>query len=141
MAKFIKKVKLQIPAGKATPAPPVGTALGPTGVNMQEFCQAFNDKTKDMGDFIIPVVIYINEDKSYTFEVKQPPMSNLIKTELSLKSGSKEPHKDKVAHLSADQMKKIAEQKVQDMNATSLDAALRQVRGSARSMGITCDDN
>ncbi|MEA3304572.1 MAG: 50S ribosomal protein L11 [Patescibacteria group bacterium] len=137
--KASKIVKLQIDAGKANPAPPVGTALGPTGVNMQEFCQQFNDRTKDLMGFKVPVAIYINDDRTFTFETKQPPMSGLIKHELGIQKGSGVPNKDKVGHLTVDQMRSIAERKMQDLNANDIEAAMKQVAGSARAMGITSD--
>lgn len=132
-------VKLQIEAGKASPAPPVGPALGSTGVNIMEFVKAFNDRTADkMGD-IIPVVLTVYQDKSFDFITKVSPVSQLIKKELGIKSGSGEPNKKKVAKLSKDQVKKIAEQKMQDLNAASVETAMKMVEGTARSMGITVE--
>ena len=132
-------VKLQIEAGKASPAPPVGPALGSTGVNIMEFVKAFNDKTADkMGD-IIPVVLTVYQDKSFTFITKVSPVSQLIKKELKLKSGSSEPNKKKVAKLTKEQVKKIAETKMPDLNAASLETAMKMVEGTARSMGITVE--
>ena len=133
-------VKLQIPAGKANPAPPIGTALGPKGVNMMEFCKAFNDKTASLGSDIIPVVIQIYKDKSFTFETKKPPMSVLIRNELSLKSGSKTPGREVVAKISMESVRKIAEIKVSDLNSYDMEAALSMVIGTARSMGIEVDN-
>lgn len=132
-------VKLQIEAGKASPAPPVGPALGSTGVNIMEFVKAFNDRTADkMGD-IIPVVLTVYQDKSFDFITKVSPVSQLIKKELRIKSGSGEPNKKKVAKLTKDQVKKIAEQKMQDLNAASVETAMKMVEGTARSMGITVE--
>lgn len=132
-------VKLQIEAGKASPAPPVGPALGSTGVNIMEFVKAFNDRTADkMGD-IIPVVLTVYQDKSFDFITKVSPVSQLIKKELGIKSGSGEPNKKKVAKLTKDQVKKIAEQKMQDLNAASVETAMKMVEGTARSMGITVE--
>lgn len=134
-----KVVKLQLKAGQANPAPPVGTALGPTGIQIADFCKQFNDATKDRMGTTLPVVINIYEDRSFDFYTKQPPMTYLIKTELNLKSGSKVPHKDKVAHLTMDQLKKIADLKMADLNANDMEHAASIVAGSARSMGITSD--
>lgn len=134
-----KVVKLQLKAGQATPAPPVGTALGPTGIQIADFCKQFNDATKDRMGQTLPTVINIYEDRSFDFYTKEPPMTYLIKTELGLKSGSKLPHKEKVAHLTMDQLKKIAELKMVDLNANDIDMAMNSVAGSARSMGITSD--
>lgn len=132
-------VKLQLKAGQANPAPPVGTALGPTGIQIAEFCKQFNDRTKDKMGMVLPTVISIYEDRSFDFYTKQPPMTYLIKTTLNLKSGSKLPHKDKVAHLTMDQLKSIAEAKMEDLNCHDLDMAMSIVAGSGRSMGITSD--
>ncbi len=129
-------VKLQIPAGKANPAPPVGTALGPHGVNIMEFCKAFNDKTSKMGDTIIPVVITIYKDKSFTFVTKTPPAAVLIKKALNLQKGSGEPNKQKVGKLSKSQLEEIAKQKMPDLNANDVDAAMRIIAGTARNMGV-----
>lgn len=134
-----KVVKLQLKAGQATPAPPVGTALGPTGIQIAEFCKQFNDVTKDRMGMVLPTVINIYEDRTFDFYTKQPPMTYLIKTELNLQSGSKLPHKDKVAHLTMDQLKKIAAAKMPDLNANDEEHAISIVAGSARSMGITTD--
>ncbi len=132
-------VKLQIEAGKASPAPPVGPALGSTGVNIMEFVKAFNDRTADkMGD-IIPVVLTVYQDKSFDFITKVSPVSQLIKKELHIKSGSGEPNKNKVAKLTKEQVKKIAETKMPDLNAASLETAMKMVEGTARSMGITVE--
>lgn len=134
-------VKLQLKAGQITPAPPVGTALGPTGIQIAEFCKQFNDATRDRMGTVLPTVINIYEDRSFDFYTKQPPMTFLIKQELKLESGSKIPHKEKVGHLTVDQLKKIAEIKMPDLNAVDMDNAMRIVAGSARSMGITTDLN
>lgn len=132
-------VKLQLKAGSANPAPPVGTALGPTGIQIADFCKQFNDKTKDQMGKVLPTVINIYEDRTFDFYTKQPPMTWLIKNELNLKSGSKEAHKVKVAHLSRAQLEKIATEKMPDLNANDLETAISIVAGSARSMGITSD--
>lgn len=129
-------VKLQIPAGKANPAPPVGTALGPHGVNMQEFCTAFNNQTGSLGNAIIPVEITIYADRTLSFICKQPPMSFLIKDALKLAKGSGVPHKDKVGTLTAEQCREIAEKKMPDLNANTIEAAMNIVAGTARSMGV-----
>lgn len=134
-----KVVKLQLKAGQATPAPPVGTALGPTGIQIAEFCKQFNDKTREKMGMVLPTVINIYEDRSFDFFTKEPPMTYLIKTELNLKSGSKLPHKEKVAHLTMAQLEKIATAKMPDLNANDMAHAMSIVAGSARSMGITSD--
>lgn len=133
-------LKLQIPAGKANPSPPVGPALGQRGINIMEFCKAFNEKSKDMGNFNIPVVITVYSDKSFTFECKQPPMSDLIKKEAGIQKGTDNPLKNIVGKLSKDQVKKIAESKMPDLNAADIDAAMKIVMGSARSMGVQIVD-
>ncbi len=134
-----KVVKLQINAGQANPAPPIGTALGPTGIQIAEFCKQFNDKTKDQMGKILPTVINIYEDRTFDFYTKQPPMTWWIKNALGLKSGSKMSHKDKVGHLTEDQLRTIAEGKMPDLNANTVEDAMSIVAGSARSMGITTD--
>lgn len=139
--KASKIVKLQLKAGQATPAPPVGTALGPTGIQIAEFCKQFNDATRDKMWTTLPVVISIYEDRTFSFFTKEPPMTYLIKNELKLESGSKVPHKEKVGHLTMDQLKRIAEAKMPDLNANDIDHAMNIVAGSARSMGITSDLN
>ena len=139
MAKKITgSVKLQIPAGKATPAPPVGTALGPQGVNIMDFCKAFNAKTsgKDQEGLIIPVVITIFSDRSFTFITKTPPVPVLIKRACNLAKGSAEPHKNKVGKITQKQVEAIAKLKLPDLNAESLEAAVNTVKGTARSMGV-----
>ena len=136
--KVTAQVKLQIPAGKATPAPPVGTALGPQGVNIMDFCKAFNAKTsgKDQEGLIIPVVITIFSDRSFTFITKSPPAAVLIKQALNLEKGSAEPNRTKVARISQDQLRQIAEKKMKDLNAGDIDAAAKIIAGTARSMGV-----
>ena len=129
-------VKLQLPAGKATPAPPVGSALGAKGVNIMQFCQAFNAATQDKGDTIIPVEITVYEDKTFDFITKTPPAAFLIKEAIGVKSGSKEPHTKKVGKLTKEQIRAIAEIKMPDLNANDIDAAIKVVRGTARSMGV-----
>ena len=129
-------IKLQIPAGGATPAPPVGPALGAKGVNIMQFCQAFNAATQDKGSTIIPVEITVYEDKSFDFITKTPPAAILIKEALSLKSGSGVPHLEKVGVLTKDQLRSIAETKLPDLNANDVEAAMNIIRGTARSMGI-----
>lgn len=130
-------IKLQIEAGKASPAPPVGPALGSSGINIMQFVKEFNDKTANQMGMLIPVVITVNKDKSFTFITKVPPVSALIKKELGLNKGSGEPNKNKVANLTEEQVKKIAEQKMPDLNANSIEGAMEMVRGTARAMGIT----
>jgi large subunit ribosomal protein L11 len=139
MAKKVTgQVKLQIPAGKATPAPPVGTALGPQGVNIMEFCKAFNAKTnaKDQEGLIIPVVITIFSDRSFTFITKTPPVPVLVKRAVSLAKGSAEPKKNKVGKITEEQIREIATIKMPDLNCFDVDAAMRSVRGTCRSMGV-----
>ena len=140
MAKKVTgQVKLQIPAGKATPAPPVGTALGPQGVNIMDFCKAYNAKTsgKDQEGLIIPVVITIYSDRSFTFITKTPPVPVLIKRAVNIAKGSAEPHKTKVGEISEKQIEEIAKIKLPDLNTVSLEAAMNSVRGTAKSMGVT----
>ncbi|MCD6168455.1 MAG: 50S ribosomal protein L11 [Caldisericia bacterium] len=137
MAKKVEAIiKLQIPAGKATPAPPIGPALGQKGVNIMQFCNEFNKKTKDQDGILIPVVITVYTDKSFTFEIKTPPVSALIKKALKIEKGSGEPNKVKVGRLSKKQVEEIAKKKMKDLNAGSLEAAMRIVEGTARSMGV-----
>ena len=137
MAKKIQGlIKLQIPAGAANPSPPVGPALGQRGVNIMEFCKAFNEKTKDKAGFKLPVVITVYTDKSFTFEVKQPPMTDLIKKVAGVKAGSSNPLKQKIGKLSRDQIMEIVAMKIKDLNTDDKEAAARIVAGSARSIGI-----
>jgi len=133
-------IKLQLPAGKATPAPPVGPALGQAGINIGEFCKAFNDKTKDSPGMIFPVVIYVKKNKSYTFEIKTPPAAVLIKKEAGLAKGSGVPHLEKVGKITKAQVKKIAEIKMKDLNAYNLKGAMRMIEGTARNMGVLVED-
>jgi large subunit ribosomal protein L11 len=133
-------IKLQLPAGKATPAPPVGPALGQAGVNIPEFCRQFNEKTQDQPGMVFPVVIYVAKNKSFTFEIKTPPASVLIKKEAGLAKGSATPNKAKVGKLNQAQLKTIAELKIQDMNCHSLESAMSMIAGTARSMGVTIED-
>ena len=137
MAKKLQAVvKLQLPAGKATPGPPVGSSLGPHGINIPGFTKEFNEKTRDQDGMIIPVVISIYSDRSFTFIMKTPPAPVLIKKELGLESGSAKPNKDKVGKLTMAQVEKIAKIKLPDLNAGGLEAAISMVKGTARSMGV-----
>ena len=129
-------IKLQIPAGKATPAPPVGPALGQHGVNIMQFTKEFNERTKNEGDLIIPVVITVYADRSFSFVTKTPPAAVLIKKACGLKSGSGVPNKNKVAQLSKEDLRKIAEQKMPDLNCTDIDSAISMIAGTCRSMGV-----
>ena len=130
-------IKLQIPAGKATPAPPVGPALGQHGVNIMQFTKEFNERTKNDVGLIIPVVITVYADRSFSFVTKTPPAAVLIKKACNLKSGSGVPNKTKVAEISQEDLRKIAEQKMPDLNAASVEAAMSMIAGTARSMGVT----
>ena len=137
MAKEVKTiVKLQIPAGKANPAPPVGPALGQHGLNIQEFCTKFNEATKDKGGDVIPVEIMIYEDRSFDFVTKTPPAAELLKKAAGVQKGAGNPLKDKVGKVTKDQVKEIAEAKMEDLNANDVEAAMKIVAGTARSMGI-----
>ena len=141
MAKKVEGyIKLQIAAGKATPAPPVGPALGQHGVNIVEFTKQFNAKTADMGDTVIPVVITVYADRSFSFITKTPPAAVLLKKACNIKSGSGVPNKNKVATISKADLQKIAETKMPDLNAGSLEAAMSMIAGTARSMGITVEE-
>lgn len=141
MAKKINAlVKLQLPAGKATPGPPVGSTLGPHGINIPGFTKEFNEKTKDKAGLIIPVVITIYSDRSFTFILKTPPAPVLIKKACGIESGSAKPNRDKVAKITKAQIKEIAEIKMPDLNAASLDAAISMIAGTARSMGVVVVD-
>jgi large subunit ribosomal protein L11 len=133
-------VKLQIPAGKATPAPPVGPALGQHGVNIMQFCKEYNAKTAADEGLIVPVVITIYQDRSYSFVTKTPPAAVLIKKECGIESGSGVPNKTKVAKISMDKVRKIAEQKMPDLTAGSIEAAMSMVKGTARSMGVVVEE-
>ncbi|MGX6978480.1 50S ribosomal protein L11 [Vagococcus elongatus] len=140
MAKKVEKiVKLQIPAGKATPAPPVGPALGQAGVNIMGFTKEFNARTQDQIGLIIPVVISVYEDRSFTFITKTPPAAVLLKKAAKVDKGSGEPNKNKVAKVTKAQVQEIAELKMEDLNAADVEAAMRMVEGTARSMGITVE--
>ena len=134
--KVIGMVKLQCPAGQANPAPPVGPALGQHGVNIMEFCKAFNARTQDRQGLIIPAVITIYADRSFTFELKTPPAAVLLKRAVKIAKGSGEPNKEKVGTVTRDQLKEIAEMKAPDLNAHDVDAAIQIIAGTARSMGI-----
>jgi len=133
-------VKLQIPAGKASPAPPVGPALGAAGVNIMDFVKQFNDKTAQMGNTVIPVVITVYKDKSFEFITKEPPMAVLIKQAAKIEKGSGKPNKEKVAKITKEQVRAIAEQKMADLNAASIETAMSMVEGTARSMGVVVVD-
>jgi large subunit ribosomal protein L11 len=137
MKKVTGQIKLQLPAGKATPAPPVGPALGQHGVNIMEFVKAYNAATESQRGNVIPVEITVYEDRSFTFITKTPPAAELIKKAAGVQKGSGEPNKTKVAKLSADQVRAIAEQKMEDLNANDVDQAMKIIAGTARSMGIT----
>ncbi len=138
--KVIAYIKLQIPAGKATPAPPVGPALGQHGVNIVQFTKEFNARTADQGDTIIPVVITVYADRSFSFITKTPPAAVLLKKAANLQSGSGEPNREKVGSVTKAQVQEIAEQKMKDLNAGSLEAAMSMIAGTARSMGITVEE-
>ncbi|MBN2285127.1 MAG: 50S ribosomal protein L11 [Tissierellales bacterium] len=138
--KVIAVVKLQIAAGKATPAPPVGTALGPHGVNIMGFCKEFNAKTADQVGMIIPIVLTVYQDRSYTFITKTPPVAVLLKKAVGIETGSGEPNRKKIATISKSKVKEIAELKMPDLNASSVEAAMSMVAGTARSMGIVVED-
>jgi large subunit ribosomal protein L11 len=137
MAKEVEAiVKLQIPAGKATPAPPIGPALGQKGINIMQFCNEFNQRTKDQEGIILPVIITVYKDKSFVFEIKTAPVSELIKKTLKIEKGSGEPNKNKIGRLTKKQLQEIAEKKMKDLNADSIEAAMKIVEGTARSMGV-----
>lgn len=138
--KVIGQIKLQIPAGKATPAPPVGPALGQHGVNIMEFTKQYNAKTADQAGLIIPVIITVYQDRSFSFITKTPPATVLIKKAVKIESGSGEPNKKKVAKISTAQVKEIAELKMPDLNAASIETAMSMIAGTARSMGIVVED-
>lgn len=134
--KVVGQIKLALPAGKATPAPPVGPALGQHGVNIMQFCKDYNERTRDQAGLVIPVEITVYEDRSFTFILKTPPTSVLIKKALGIESGSGEPNTKKVGKLTKDQVREIAQVKMPDLNAGSIEAAMAMVEGSARSMGV-----
>ncbi|MGL2382198.1 50S ribosomal protein L11 [Helicobacter pylori] len=138
--KVVGEIKLQIPAGKANPSPPVGPALGQRGVNIMEFCKAFNERTKDMGSFNIPVIITVYQDKSFTFITKKPPVTDLIKKASGVEKGSDNPLKNKIAELTHKQVEEIAQLKMEDLNTSTMEAAKKIVMGSARSMGVEVVD-
>jgi large subunit ribosomal protein L11 len=137
--KVLALVKLQIRAGQATPAPPVGTALGQHGVNIMDFCKQYNDATQQMGGQVIPVELTIYEDRSFTFVTKQPPAAELIKQAAGIEKGSGEPNRDKVARLTQAQVRDIAEKKMADLNANDVENAMSIIAGTARSMGVEVD--
>ncbi|KAB3526723.1 50S ribosomal protein L11 [Alkaliphilus serpentinus] len=138
--KIVGQIKLQIPAGKATPAPPVGPALGQHGVNIMGFCKEFNAKTADQAGLIIPVVISVYQDRSYTFITKTPPAAVLIKKAIGIESGSGEPNKKKVAKITKAKIREIAELKMPDLNAASIETAMSMIAGTARSMGVVVEE-
>ena len=140
MKKVIGQIKLQLPAGKANPSPPVGPALGQHGVNIMAFCKEFNAKTQKDAGLIIPVVISVYQDRSFSFIMKTPPAAVLIKKALNLQSGSARPNKDKVGKITIDQVKEIAQVKLQDTNAASLETCMQSIIGTARSMGVELVD-
>ncbi len=141
MAKKVEGyIKLQIPAGKATPAPPVGPALGQHGVNIVQFTKEFNARTADQGDLVIPVVITVYQDRSFSFVTKTPPAAVLLKKACNIQSGSGEPNRKKVATISKEDLQKIAETKMKDLNAATIEAAMSMIAGTARSMGITVEE-
>ncbi|MGD8718559.1 MAG: 50S ribosomal protein L11 [Candidatus Zixiibacteriota bacterium] len=135
----IAKIKLQVPSGQANPAPPVGPALGQHGVNIMTFCQQFNEATKDKPGLIVPVIITVYQDKTFTFEVKTPPAAVLLKKAANIAKGSSEPNRDKVATVTLGQVEEIARTKMEDLNAESVEAAVKIIEGTARSMGITIE--
>jgi large subunit ribosomal protein L11 len=134
--KVVAVVKLQLPAGKATPAPPVGTALGPHGINIMEFCRIYNERTASQAGMVVPVEITIYSDRSFTFVTKTPPASVLLKKAAGIEVGSPEPNKKKVGRVTRQQVEEIARLKMPDLNAKSIEAAVRMIEGTARSMGI-----
>ncbi|MFL6213956.1 MAG: 50S ribosomal protein L11 [Blastocatellia bacterium] len=133
-------IKLQVPAGKANPAPPIGPALGQHGVNIMEFCKAFNAKTANVGDMKIPVIITVYADRSFTFITKTPPATDLIKKAVGIEKGSARPNRDKIGHITRQQIEDIARTKMPDLNTTSLESAMRTIEGSARNMGLEVVD-
>jgi large subunit ribosomal protein L11 len=137
--KVIATVKLQIPAGSATPAPPVGPALGQHGVNIMEFCKAFNAQTKNLGGLVVPAVITIYNDRTFTYILKSPPAAILLKQAAGIAKGSAVPNRDKVGTVTRTQIKEIAERKMKDLNSDTIEQAMRVIEGTARSMGITVE--
>lgn len=137
---MIAQVKLQIRGGQATPAPPVGTALGPHGINMQDFCTQFNNLTKDKQGELTPVVVSVYQDRSFDFITRTPPASELLKQAANIKKGSGEPNKTKVGQVTVAQLREIAEKKMEDLNAANIDHAVEMIKGTARSMGITVQE-
>jgi len=137
--KVVDQLKLQIPAGKANPSPPVGPALGQRGVNIMEFCKAFNAQTQGMGDDIIPVIITVYADRSFSFVTKTPPASMLLRKAAKIPKGSAEPNKTKVGKVTREQIRAIAETKLPDLNANDVEAAMKIIEGTARSMGLTVE--
>ncbi|HWQ33742.1 MAG TPA: 50S ribosomal protein L11 [Blastocatellia bacterium] len=129
-------IKLQVPAGKANPAPPIGTALGPQGVNIMEFCKQFNAKTANMGDIKIPVVITVYADRSFTFITKTPPAADLLKKAVKIEKGSGKPNREKIGRVTRAQIEEIARTKMPDLNTTSLESAIRTIEGTAKSLGL-----
>jgi large subunit ribosomal protein L11 len=140
MKKIKAVIKLQIPGGQATPAPPVGPALAQHGLNIMEFCKTFNEATKKQQGFIIPVEITVYENRTYDFKLKQPPASELLKKAAGIEKGSGTPNKTKVAKITKEQLRKIAEQKMTDLNADSVEAAMKTIEGTAKNMGITIEE-
>ena len=138
--KVVALIKLQCPAGAANPAPPVGTALGPQGVNIMEFCKQFNARTQSQAGMVIPVVVTVYADRSFTFITKTPPAANLLMKEAGIEKGSAQPNRTKVGKVTRAQLKKIAEIKMADLNAADLDSAMRMIAGTARSMGLEVTD-
>ncbi|MBN2096398.1 50S ribosomal protein L11 [Candidatus Peregrinibacteria bacterium] len=138
--KIIQFIKLQIPAGKANPAPPVGPALGQHGLNIQDFCNQFNEKTRELGDTVVPVVISVYDDRSFSFIMKTAPAAEMIKKAISLKKGSGVPHKEKVGVLPKAKLREIAEKKMEDLNANDVEQAMKIIAGTARSMGVTIEE-
>ena len=139
--KVVGKIKLQIEAGKANPSPPVGPALGQHGVNIMDFCKQFNAQTQDKAGYIIPVIIDVYEDRSSTFVIKSPPAPILIKKALNLSKGSSNPRRDKVGEITRAQLEEIAKIKMNDLNATSMESAVKMIKGSCRSMGVTVKED
>lgn len=138
--KVAKVVKLQLQAGKATPAPPVGPSLGQTGINIQQFCMQFNERTKDLIGYVVPAIITVYEDRSFTFITKTPPASDLLKKAAGIQSGSSTPNKVRVATISKAKIREIAETKLPDLNAYSVEAAMKIIEGTARNMGIAVEE-